>query len=75
LNGFTSPNTLKSIINVGSTSSKIVLSDYGTASRKLQQVIAINLTSPVLTGNHNVSLLAKANNDNVGYWIGSFYIN
>lgn len=75
LKGFTSPTTVTSNINVGPTASKIVIRNYGTASRKLQQCIAINLTSPVTVGHHNVTLLAKVNSNNVGFWTGTFYIN
>ena len=44
--GFTSPNT--SIITINSTSnySSITLKNYGDATRKVQQIIAVNLTSP-----------------------------
>jgi hypothetical protein len=60
---------------VGSTVSKIVLTNYGTGSRKQQQCIAINLTSPITVGYHNVTLLAKVNSNDVGFWSGAFYIN
>lgn len=75
LNGFTSPTTAISTINVGPTVSKIIITNYGTASRKQQQCVAINLTSPVTVGYHNVTLLAKANSNDVGFWTGTFYIN
>lgn len=75
LNGFTSPLTAISTIDVGSTVSKIILSNYGTASRKQQQCIAINLTSAVTIGYHNVTLLGKVNSNDVGFWTGTFYIN
>lgn len=75
LGGFTSPSTAKATISNGPASSTISLTDYGTASRKTQQYLTINLTSPVTVGNHLISVLAQINSSNVGYWAGNLIIN
>lgn len=73
--GFTSPNT--SIITVNSTSnySTITLKNYGNATRKVQQIVAVNLTSPPIVGNQFVSINAFINSNQVGTWMSYAHIN
>jgi hypothetical protein len=75
LGGFTSPKTTLSNIRNGAMNSTVTLSNYGVASRETQQYIAINLTSPLTVGYHQISVKAQINSSDVGFWSGTLYIN
>jgi hypothetical protein len=73
--GFSSPSTAEVVINNTANYSTVTVWNYGNASRKVQQTIGINLTSPVEIGYQPVTVEAVINDNVVGVWEGDIWLN
>jgi len=57
LSGFSQPSTLNyTIVETFGVQSVVTLSNYGSASNKMDQIFAINLTSPAIIGTQSVKI-------------------
>lgn len=75
VSGFTSPETLQVTINQTQNYSVIRLKQYGNATRKVQQCIGVNLTSPLEIGYQETSIRATVEGKDVGLWTGCVFLN
>lgn len=54
--GFTNPKNFTSVITNALAGSKVEITNFGLASKKLQQIISMNLTSANVIGDHQVKI-------------------
>jgi hypothetical protein len=73
--GFSKNLNFSSVITNGATSSLVEISDYGFASKEEQQIIAVNLTSATVIGDHLVKVETIIDGRISGTWSSVLKLN